>query len=209
MTQKPVFSEGLFTLRNIRSVGAAAVIEILIGAGITGVLIWHQVQVIKQPPPVVTPIIDDPVPMPPQPRTVPEPQQPQTPHLSEVPAVPTPVPDPNVQPVRPPSLPPAVQPTQTPGDLLSGFSATMLRAINDEKVYPKVSLLKGEIGVATVSFDYMGGVVSNIHVDRSSGSRELDNAAIQAVQKAVLPPKPAELMGITHFVFQLEFGLDN
>ena len=42
MTQKPVFVEALFTLRNMRSVGAAAVIEVLLGAGIAGVLIWHQ-----------------------------------------------------------------------------------------------------------------------------------------------------------------------
>ncbi len=70
-----------------------------------------------------------------------------------------------------------------------------------------MSLLKGETGETVVSFDYMDGVVSNIHVDRSSGSRELDQAAVQAVQKAVLPPKPAELAGVSHFVFHLEFAL--
>lgn len=209
MTQKPVFLEGIFTLRNLRSMGAAAIIEILIAMGIAAVLIWQQIQPVTEPPPVVTPIIDEPMPIPPQPRTVPVPEQPQTPHLSEVPAVPTPIPDPNVQPVQPPSLPPAIQTTQPSGSLLSGFSAIMLKAINDQKVYPKVSLIKGETGVATVSFDYVGGVVSNIHVDRSSGSHELDSAAIQAVQKAVLPPKPAELAGLNHFVFTLVFDLGN
>jgi len=91
--------------------------------------------------------------------------------------------------------------------LVSAFSAGMLRAINDQKVYPRASLLKGETGRAVISFDYADGVVSGIHVDRSSGSHALDAAAVQAVQKAVLPPKPVELAGLRHFVFTLVFEL--
>src|SRR5690242_13669011 len=101
--------EGLFTLRNIRSVGAAAVIEVLIGLGVAGILIWHQLQPVKDvlPPPIAV----DPVPVLPTPvkHEVPQPQQPTTPHLSEVPAVPMPIPGPNTEPVHAPSPPPAVE----------------------------------------------------------------------------------------------------
>ena len=40
-----------------------------------------------------------------------------------------------------------------------------------------------------------------------SGSHEPDQATMQAVQRAVLPPKPAELSGLDHFVFTLTFDL--
>jgi TonB family protein len=58
-----------------------------------------------------------------------------------------------------------------------------------------------------VSFDYIDGVVSDIHVDRSSGSHDLDEAAVRAVQRAVLPSEPAELAGLSHFVVHLVFDL--
>lgn len=107
MTQKPVFVEGLFTLRNIRSIGAAAVIEMLLAAGIAGILVWQQIQPRIESPPVVHPIID-PAPELPVPvqHYTPTPEQPQTPHLSEVPAVPTPFPTRATEPVQPPQLPP-------------------------------------------------------------------------------------------------------
>jgi protein TonB len=74
-------------------------------------------------------------------------------------------------------------------------------------VYPKVALLQGTTGETVVSFDYVDGMISNIRVDKSSGSHELDNAAVQAVQKAALPPKPTELASLDHFVFHLVFNV--
>ena len=209
MTQKPVFVEGLFTLRNIRSVGAAAVIEILLGAGIAGVLIWQQMRPEVLPPPIVDPYTmpDNPVLPTPVKHEIPQPQQPMTPQLSEVPAVPTPIPNQDAQPVHAPSLPPVSDGGGAPADLAARFAADMLRAINAQKAYPRISMLKAETGEVVVSFDYADGVVSGIRVDRSSGSRDLDKAAVDAVQRAVLPAKPAELAGLGHFTFTLVFGL--
>ncbi|HEY3644337.1 MAG TPA: energy transducer TonB, partial [Gammaproteobacteria bacterium] len=111
-------------------------------------------------------------------------------------------------PVHPPQLPPVVEGGKTPAaGLMDKFSADMLRAINAQKVYPRISMLKAETGETVVSFDYSDGVVSDIHVDKSSGSHDLDKAAIEAVQRAVLPAKPAELAGLKHFVFDLVFDL--
>lgn len=208
MTQKPVFSEGLFTLRNLRSVGAAAIIEILIAAGIGGILIWHELR-----PPVTQPISIDPMPIPdpvqpPVPRhlQVPEPQQPQVQPLTEVPPVRTDIPTPTTQPLQP-LLPPSGPAQQPSADAANEFGARVLRAINAQKIYPKVEMMKGDTGETVVSFDYVDGVVSGIHVDKSSGFYELDKAAMDAVQRAVLPEKPAELAGLKHFVFTLAFDL--
>lgn len=206
MTQKPVFMEGIFTLRNARSMGAAALVEILIAMGIAGALLWQRLQVpVEQPRvPIIDPVPDVPRQMP-QPRAVPTPDRPQTPRLSEVPSVPTAIPGPDVQPVQAPS-PPF---TQSPAEVLNEFAARMLRAIDAAKVYPKVEMLQGHTGEAVVSFDYVQGAVSNVRVERSTGFHELDLAAIDAVEKAALPAKPAELAALTHFEFHLVFDMGN
>jgi protein TonB len=207
VTQKPVFLEGIFTLRNVRSMGAAALIEILIVLGVAGVLLWQRLQPpVEQPRlPIIDPAPDVPqVPL--RPRTVPRPDQPQTPHLSEVPSVPTAIPGPGVQPVEPPQAPLLPLP-QPPAELVNAFAARMLRAIEARKVYPGAALLKGETGETVVSFDYVDGVVGQVRVERSSGFHDLDQAAVDAVKQATLPAKPPELAGLTHFEFHLVFDL--
>jgi TonB family protein len=199
--------EGIFTLRNLRSMGAAAIVEILLASGVAAILIWQQLHRETQiPPPMAGPIVEFPQQPPPLPRTVPVPQRsPQTPPLQEVQPVQSQVPTPTTEPVQAP--PPPLLPAQQPQGMVSEFAARMLQAINDQKVYPKLQLIKGVTGEAVISFDYVDGVVSNIQVDRSSGSHELDEAAIQAVQRAALPTKPMELAGLNHFVFTLAFNL--
>jgi len=212
VSEKYVFSEGLFTLKNLRSLGAAAVLEVAIAVGVAGILIWQQLHPAPPPPPIQSAALEippnPPPPPPPPPRNVPTPQPPQPQPLSEVPPIPTPIPTPNAVPVQPPSPPPipTSRPTN-PDNIMSEFSASMLAAINAQKVYPKEAVMAGETGETVVSFDYVNGVVSNIHVDRSSGSRSLDKAAMNAVQKAAMPPKPAELAGVAHFVFHIAFTL--
>lgn len=207
MVQKSVFVEGFFTLRNLRSAGAAAILEVALACGIAAALVWQQVQPRIEPPPVVV----DPAPVPELPtplqHTEAEPQQPQHQDLSPVQPVPTDIPDANTLPVQAPPPPLGAQQSRPPEDMGSAFLANILRAINDQKVYPKISMLKGDTGETVVSFDYVNGVVSNIRVDKGSGFRELDQAAIQAVQRAALPPKPAELAGISHFTFIIAFDL--
>lgn len=212
MAQKYVFSEGIFTLRNLRSLGTAAILEVLIAVGLAGILIWQQLHPTPPPPPISTASVEippnPPPPPPPPPHNVPTPQPPQPQPLSEVPPVPTPIPTPNAVPVQPPSPPPV--PTSKPVNqdtLMAEFQASMKAAIDAAKVYPKEAILAGETGTVTISFDYVNGVVSNIKIDKSSGSRPIDRSAITAVQKAALPPKPAELVGVGHFVVVLDYTL--
>lgn len=210
--QKYVFSEGIFTLNNLRSLGAAAILEIAIFIGVATILIYHQLHPEPPPPPIqnaaVTIPPNPPPPPPPPPRNIPTPQPPQPQPLSEVPPIPTPIPTPNSVPVQPPQPPPI--PTSrppAPETILAEFTASMKAAIDAAKVYPKEAILAGETGTVTVSFDYVGGVVSNIKVDRGSGSRPIDRSAMTAVMKALMPPKPAELAGINHFVIQINYSL--
>ena len=208
MTQKPIFMEGVFTLRNLRSMGAAAITEILIACGIAGILVWHQLQTHAQPPPVIGTVIPESPPVTPQlQRTEATPQRPERPALSQVPPVREAIPTPTALPVQP-LQPPSLQARQSPpADVVDEFAAQMLQAIDAAKIYPHDALLKGKSGEVVVSFDYVDGVVSGIHVDRSSGYSELDAAAVQAVQRAVLPTKPAQLAGLNRFVFHLVFDL--
>ena len=214
MAQKYVFSEGLFTLQKLRSLGAAAILEVAIGAGLAGILIYEQLHPTPPPPPITTASVvippNPPPPPPPPPHNVPTPQPPQPQPLSEVPPVPTPIPTPNAVPVQPPSPPPV--PTSKPVNqdtLMAEFQSSMKAAIDAAKVYPKEAILAGETGTVTVSFDYSNGVVSNVKVDRGSGSRPIDRSAMTAVVKAALPPKPAELVGVNHFVVVLDYTLGN
>jgi len=212
MTGKSVFVEGTFTLRNLRSMGAAAIVEVLLAFGIAAILIWQQVRPeARLPPPIaVDPTVPDAPLVPSLQHSVPVPQQPeQTEALHQVQPIPTDVPDQRAQPVQAPSRPLQPQGSQASADMADDFGRAVLAAINAQKVYPRVSLLKAETGETVVSFDYVDGVVSNIHVDRSSGSRDLDTAAVQAVQRAVLPAKPAELAALDHFTFTLVFALGN
>lgn len=212
MAQKYVFSEGVFTMRNLRSLGTAAILEILIFAGLAGILIWQELHPAPPPPPIAQPPMEippnPPPPPPPPPKNIPTPQPPQPQPLSEVPPVPTPIPTPNAVPVQPPTPPPVpVQRTAPPENIMSEFAASMLAAINAAKVYPKEAVIAGETGEVVVSFDYVNGIVSNIKIVKSSGSRSLDKAAMAAVQKAALPPKPAELAGNNNFTFHVAFNL--
>ncbi|HEY1992695.1 MAG TPA: energy transducer TonB [Gammaproteobacteria bacterium] len=210
--QKYVFSESLFSLKTLRSLGAAAIVEVLIAAGLAGLLIWKSLHPEPPPPPIKTASIEippnPPPPPPPPPRNIPTPQPPQPQPLSEVPPIPTPIPTPNAVPVQPPQPPPIPQTSKpAPENIMAEFEASMKAAIDAAKVYPKEAIIAGESGTVTVSFDYVNGVVSNVHVDKSSGARSLDKAAMQAVQRAAMPPKPAELAGTSHFVILVSFNL--
>lgn len=210
--QQYVFSEGLFTLKTLRSLGVAAIVEIALALGLAGILIWQQLHPAPPPPPIQSAALEippnPPPPPPPPPRNIPVPQPPQPQPLSEVPPIPTPIPLPNAEPVHPPQPPPVPNTSKpAPENILAEFTASMKAAIDAAKVYPKEAILGGETGVTTVSFDYVNGVVSNIKVDKSSGARSLDKAAMNAVLKAAMPPKPAELAGTSHFVILVSFNL--
>ena len=207
-----VFTESLFSLRTVRSLGAAAILEIAIALGVAGILIYQQLHPEPPPPPIQNASVEippnPPPPPPPPPRNIPTPQPPQPQPLSEVPPVPTPIPTPNSVPVSPPQPPPV--PVQRPPNqdtILAEFEASMKAAIDAAKVYPKEAILAGETGTVTVSFDYVNGVVSNVKIDKGSGARSLDKSAMNAVNKALMPPKPADLAGVNHFTIVVNFSL--
>ncbi len=213
MDNKHVFSEGLFTARSGASFILALVAEGLIGLILAGIIIWHVTHP-EPPPPVqkvaVVTIPPNPPPPPPPPPKTPIPKMPTPQPLSEVPAIPSPIPIPNAVPPQPPQPPPipTPQPKVDINAIQAEFYAQLKAAIDAAKVYPRQAILAGATGTATVSFDYHDGKVSNIRIDRSSGDRSLDRAAMDAVNNAHYPPPPSQFVGQTiHPVITVVFTL--
>lgn len=77
------------------------------------------------------------------------------------------------------------------------FSSAMQVAIHAAAILPKHVLLYGSKGDGKpqVNFDYLDGHVSNARIITSSGDKDIDAAAIEAVQKANYPPTPVEYTG--------------
>ncbi|MGH8371131.1 MAG: energy transducer TonB [Gammaproteobacteria bacterium] len=215
MKRKYVFTEGLFTARQGSSLAAAVVLEILIVVAVAGILIWQEMHPVPAPPPTPTKLMTippNPPPPPPPPPKVPQPKIPPPPDqqpLHEVPPIPSPIPLPNAVPPPPPS--PPLVPQQTPPDmatLQARFQSELHACIEAGKTYPREALLSGTTGTVTVEFDYFNGDMSNVKIKRSSGSRPLDRAGIQAVARAKCPPPPPEFQGQTfHFTIPIEFTL--
>ncbi|MGA9853904.1 MAG: TonB family protein [Gammaproteobacteria bacterium] len=213
MDNKHVFSEGLFTARSGVSFILAIVAEALIGLIIAGIIIWHVTHP-EPPPPVekvaVIQIPPNPPPPPPPPPKTPIPKMPTPQPLSEVPAIPTPIPLPNAVPPMPPQPPPVPtpQPKVDINAIRADFYAQLKAAIDAAKVYPRQAILAGATGTTIVSFDYHDGTVSHVRVDRSSGDRSLDRAAMDAVNNAHYPPPPPQFAGQTiHPVITVVFSL--
>lgn len=213
MDNKHVFSEGLFTARSGVSVILAVIAEVLIGLILAGIIIWHVTHP-EPPPPVekvaVITIPPNPPPPPPPPPNTPIPKLPTPQPLSEVPAIPSPIPVPNAIPPQPPQPPPVATPPPQVNlaAIRANFYAELHAAIDAAKVYPRQAILSGATGTATVSFDYHDGSVSNIRIDRSSGDRSLDRAAMDAVRNAHYPPPPSQFQGQTlHFSVPVVFNL--
>lgn len=216
MERKYVFTEGLFTARQGTSFAVAIVLEILIIAGIAGILIYQEMHPIPPPPPQQTKLVTippNPPPPPPPPPKVPQPKIPPPPDqqpLHEVPPIPSPVPVPNAVPPPPPQPPLQPQPPQQVdmAQIRNDYFSQLHAAIDAAKVYPREAVLSGATGTVTVSFDFNNGQVSNVHIDRSSQTRSLDRAAMDAVERAHYPPPPPQLANQTlHFVVPIVFNL--
>ena len=88
------------------------------------------------------------------------------------------------------------------------FQLQLDAAINKGRYYPKKAVLAGEQGTVIVEFDYLGGgKATNATLGAVTASRNLNEAAIHTVERAVLPPKPPELASVTHFQFKVTFTL--
>lgn len=200
MDNKHVFSEGLFNARTGLSFILAIIAEVLLALTVAGIIIWHELHP-APPPPVqkvaVITIPKNPPPPPPPPPKTPLPKMPTPQPLSEVPAIPVPVPVPNAIPPQPPQPPiiPRPQPKVNMNAIRSEFNSRVKAAIDAAKVYPREAILSGATGIVRVTFYYKDQHVSDVQIERSSGNRALDRAAMEAVNKAQYPVPPPQLAG--------------
>jgi periplasmic protein TonB len=90
------------------------------------------------------------------------------------------------------------------------FSAQLKAAIQAAVVYPAAARMMSAHGKAKVEFEFLNGISSQVHIILSSGSTLLDQAAIQAVSNAQVPPIPESLKGkrMTYQVM-VEFNLSS
>jgi hypothetical protein len=70
------------------------------------------------------------------------------------------------------------------------FQSSIYAAIDNQKVYPKDSLLRRVTGDISVDFDYLDGKVDNVLITQSGIDRDLSKASINAVTKATFPTTP-------------------
>ena len=73
------------------------------------------------------------------------------------------------------------------------WTGRLSAAINRAKRYPREAEMRGIQGVVVVTFAMRrDGTLISARVSRSSGSELLDEAAVETLQRASLPPVPEE-----------------
>jgi len=76
-------------------------------------------------------------------------------------------------------------PTTQPVNLRNHYKARLRQLIISKKRYPKRAKKRAQQGQVKVSFNVLpNGTINNIRISKSSNSRTLDNAAIQAIKKS-------------------------
>lgn len=141
-----------------------------------------------KPLPKPRPVVRHQRPLPPRPVPAPLPQP------VAQPAPPTPVPVAAPAPPAPPA-PPAQPDAQAIASARASFEAELRDAIQNAVRYPSAARLMQLSGKTLVGFEFQDGRVSAIHVLQSSGSDQLDAAALRAVREAYCPPPPPKLAG--------------
>ena len=91
--------------------------------------------------------------------------------------------------------PPAQPDAQAIASARASFEAELRDAIQNAVRYPSAARLMQLSGKTLVGFEFQDGRVSAIHVLQSSGSDQLDAAALRAVREAYCPPPPPKLAG--------------
>jgi TonB family protein len=113
--------------------------------------------------------------------------------VQHTPVTNTPVAEPVVAPPPPPPPPPTVN--NEAAEKEASFAAQLKAAIITARVYPPAARMMGTHGKTKLGFTFQDGVSSQIHIIKSSGSPMFDQAAIQAVTAAPVPPIPESLKG--------------
>jgi protein TonB len=152
----------------------------------------------EEPPPMVENV--------PEPEPIPQEPQPMTPETVVVEKEPLPTPTPKPKPVRRPAPKPRndtpqVQQTisqkQLEATIMRQYTQEMARKIRANIVYPPESKLRGHTGEAKIAFIILesGRLKPNsVKVNKSSGHKELDQAAMRAVQSVGVFPKPPKVI---------------
>lgn len=92
---------------------------------------------------------------------------------------------------------------------LAALEARIRAAVQESVVYPQVSRLMQQTGRAQVRFDYADGAAEAPAIARTSTVAALDEAALNAVRAARMPPPPAVLAGQRlHLLVWVNFSLD-
>lgn len=197
-----------------------------------------QIKMVELLPPPPTPSAQPKTPEPPKPIEPPkpvqivEPPRPQPIKPKPVPIIaakPTPVPEPQpVAPVvmaapapidvdPPPAIVAAPAPTPSPAPVEKAPSAPKMVAVTGvsykrapDAEYPESARDRGEQGVALIkTFIGVNGKVESATVEKSSGSRQLDQAAIRAVKRASFYPYQENgVAAAVYTLIPIEFTLE-
>ncbi len=91
---------------------------------------------------------------------------------------------------------------------LDAWEARVHQAVQNALIYPNAARLMHREGRTRVRFEYGHNAVSSAAVAESSGSSSLDQAALGAVTRAVLPLPPPEIAGQTRsLILWVNFSL--
>jgi periplasmic protein TonB len=156
-------------------------------------------------------------PKPPEPQS-PPPEPPKVPTPKPVHAKPVARPQPAAEkPAAPPMPVPAEQPSDAPSSFATAtvppppppapsssantatatdlFQAALRAAVQAAVRYPSAARILKLTGQTKLGFDYQDGRITSPHIVRSCGRAMLDQAALEALQNAVFPAPPKELVG--------------
>jgi protein TonB len=98
-------------------------------------------------------------------------------------------------PPAPPTPPAPPAPSVVSDDVLDLFQAQARAAVQAALRYPNAAKVLKLTGQCRVGFDYRDGRAFNAHIVTSSGHEVLDDAALAALNSAVLPAASPELAG--------------
>lgn len=99
------------------------------------------------------------------------------------------------QPAQTAPPPPPPPPSANAASPTDPFQAALREAVQAAVRYPGAARMMKLVGQTRLGFDYLDGRITNPHVVRSSGRELLDQAALDALQRAVFPAPPKELAG--------------
>lgn len=156
------------------------------------VLAKPEVALPPPPPPPPPKPVPRRVEKPPPPRPVPQPPLAAAPPVEAPPVAAPPVAAPPV--AAPPAAAPAAAPVAVPSTPPT-YQGILIAQLDRHKRYPRAAEMRGEQGTPTLRFTLArSGKVLAYKLDRSSGSKLLDQEALAMIQRAdPLPPFPPEM----------------